>query len=32
MTGLDWTTDDMVMVVSDFGNRAFLIALEVQPR
>ena len=32
MTGLDWATDDTVMVVSDFGNRAFLIALEVLPR
>jgi len=32
MTGLDWATDDTVMVVSDFGNRAFLIDLEVRPR
>jgi len=32
MTGLDWATDDTVMVVSDFGNRAFLIDLVVRPR
>lgn len=32
LTGLDWATDDTVMVVSDFGNRAFLIDLEVRSR